>query len=330
MCLLKNDKNLLPLSKGLKKVAVIGPNGDKARLGDYAEQFDGKTYSILDGIKASLPLAKIISDHGDNISMAVAKARTADVVIAALGERLKISGESFDRNSLDLPDNQEALLEALVATGKPVVLVLENGRPLSITWAAKHVHAILEAWYPGELGGLAVAQTLFGDSNPAGRLPVSFPRSVGQIPIFYNHESSAQTNNYVEGTSKPLFAFGAGLSYTTFKYDRLTVTPPPEKSKDDLTVTVNVTNTGPIEGDEVAQLYVRQETASVVTPIKALKGFHRIHLKSNETQTVKFTVPQSELEVWNTESQWVVEPGDFTIKVGGSSEDGLEGKFTLK
>jgi beta-glucosidase len=330
MCLLKNDKNLLPLSKELKKVAVIGPNGNKAQLGDYAEQSSGKLYSILDGVEEILPKTKVVFDPGEDISKAVAKARAADVIIAALGERQKISGEGFDRESLDLPDNQEALLEALVATGKPVVLVLENGRPLSITWAAEHVHAILEAWYPGEFGGRAVAQTLFADNNPAGRLPVSFPRSVGQIPDFYNHETPSHTNNYVEGTSKPLFVFGTGLSYTTFKYDLLTVTAPPEKSKDDLVVTVNITNTGSVEGDEVAQLYVRQETASVVTPVKALKGFHRIHLKPGESQMVKFTVPQSDLAVWNTENQWAVEPGDFTIHVGGSSENGLEGKFTLK
>ena len=330
MCLLKNDKNLLPLSKNLKEIAVIGPNGDTARVGDYAEQAVGKLYSIVDGIKELLPDAKIVSDHGNDISAAVAKVKTADVIIAALGEREKISGEGADRDSLDLPENQEALLEALLATGKPVVLVLENGRPLSITWATEHVHAILEAWYPGEFGGKAVAQTLFGDNNPAGRLPVSFPRSVGQIPDFYNHETSAHTNNYVEGTSRPLFVFGTGLSYTTFKYDQLAVTAPPEKSKDDLTVTVNLTNTGSMEGDEVAQLYVREETTSVVTPVKALKGFYRIHLKPGESQTVKFTVPQSELAVWNAENQWSVEPGNFTIHVGGSSENGLEGKFTLK
>ncbi|HEY0257626.1 MAG TPA: glycoside hydrolase family 3 N-terminal domain-containing protein, partial [Candidatus Methylacidiphilales bacterium] len=291
MCLLKNDKNLLPLSKDLKNIAIIGPNGNKAQLGDYAEQSNGKTYSILDGIEEAVPKAKVVFDRGDDISAAVAKTKTADVVIAALGERLKISGEGFDRISLDLPENQEALLEALVATGKPVILVLENGRPLSITWAAEHVHAILETWYPGEFGGRAIAQTLFGDNNPAGRLPVSFPRSVGQIPDFYNHESASHTNNYVEGTSRPLFVFGTGLSYTTFKYDQLAVTPPAEKSKDDLTVAVNVTNTGSVEGDEVAQLYVRQDTASVVTPVKSLKGFHRLHLKPGETQTVKFTVP---------------------------------------
>jgi beta-glucosidase len=330
MCLLKNDGHLLPLSKKLQSVAVIGPNGDHARLGDYTEQGTDKTYSILDGVKASLPGAAIVFDPGNDISAAVAKAGRADIVIAALGERAGISGEGSDRDNLDLPGNQEALLEALIGTGKRVVLVLENGRPLSITWAAQHVPAILEAWYPGEFGGLAVARTLFGDNNPAGRLPVSFPRNVGEIPDFYNHESSAHTNNYVEGTSRPLFTFGTGLSYTTFKYDQLVVTAPAANSKDDLTVTVNITNTGSQEGDEVAQLYVREEITDVVTPVEALKGFRRLHLKPGESRTVTFKVPQSELAVWNANKEWVVEPGDFNVKVGGSLEDGLEGRFTLK
>jgi beta-glucosidase len=330
MCLLKNDQHLLPLSRSLKKVAVIGPNGDQARLGDYADQAIGKTYSILDGIQASLPAADIVFDHGDDIPAAAAKASAADVVIAALGERHGLSGEGFDRSSLDLPGNQEALLEALVAAGRPVVLVLENGRPLSITWAAAHVPAILEAWYPGEFGGLAVAQTLFGDNNPAGRLPISFPRGVGEIPVFYDHEPSAHVESYVGAGSKPLFAFGTGLSYTAFKYGQLIIAAPADRSKNDLAVAVNVTNTGSVEGDEVAQLYVRQETASVETPIEALKGFRRLHLKPGETQTVRFSVPPSELAVWNAQGRWEVEPGDFTVKVGGSLEGDLNGKFTLK
>jgi beta-glucosidase len=330
MCLLKNDGNLLPLSKQLEHVAVIGPNGDQARLGDYAEQGADKTYSIVDGVKASLPNAKVVFDSGEDIATAVAKARHADVIIAALGERLKISGEGFDRDNLDLPENQEALLEALVKTGKHVVLVLENGRPLSITWAAEHVPAILEAWYPGEFGGLAVGQTLFGDNNPAGRLPVSFPRTVGDIPDYYNHESSERTNHYVEGPSQPLFTFGTGLSYTTFKYDQLAVTAPAAGSKDDVKITASVTNTGTRAGDEVAQLYVREETADVVTPVEQLKGFARLHLKPGESKTVTLDVPQSELAVWNANKQWAVEPGDFAIRVGGSLEGALKGQFTIQ
>jgi len=330
MCLLKNEHQTLPLAKTVKNIAVIGPNGDVARMGDYVGEQTAKEWSLIDGIKSLLPNANVISDHGDNISAAVDKAKKADVIIAALGERDKISGEGFDRATLDLPENQEALLEALVATGKPVVLVLENGRPLSITWAAEHVPAILEAWYPGEFGGIAVAKTLFGDNNPAGRLPVSFPRSVGQIPDFYNHESSSRTKDYVEGTSNPLFTFGTGLSYTTFKYDQLKVTAPAQGSKDDVGISVNITNTGKLEGDEVAQVYVRQELADVVTPVESLKAFRRLHLKPGETRTVTFSIPQTDLAVWSANKQWAVEPGDFDIKVGGSLESGLDGKFTLK
>ena len=310
MCLLKNDRQTLPLAKTLQNIAVIGPNGDVARLGDYADQGADKEWSIVDGIKSVLP--------------------NANVIIAAMGERLGISGEGFDRENLDLPDNQEALLEALVATGKPVVLVLENGRPLSITWAADHVPAILEAWYPGELGGIAVAKTLFGDNNPAGRLPVSFPRSVGQIPDFYNHESSSRTKDYVEGTSPPLFTFGTGLSYTTFKYDQLSITASAGGSKNDVQISVNITNTGKLEGDEVAEVYIRQEVADVVTPVESLKAFHRLHLKSGETKTVMFSIPQADLAVWNANKHWAIEPGNFDVKVGSSLDGALNGGFTLK
>jgi beta-glucosidase len=329
MCLLKNEGGMLPLSKKLKNVAIIGPNGSEARLGDYTPPNLKKTYSILDGVKETLPTATIVSDSGADISAAVAKTHRADVIIAALGERLNISGEGFDRDTLDLPGNQEALLEALVATGKPVVLVLENGRPLSIPWAAQHVKAILEAWYPGEFGGRAVARTLFGDNNPAGRLPVSFPRSVGTIPDFYNHSSSSRTGKYVEGDTPPVFTFGSGLSYTTFKYDQLTVTAPVAHSTGDITITAQVTNTGSREGDEVVELYIRQETADVVTPIESLKGFHRIHLKPGKSQMVSFTVPLMELAVWNAQKQWAIEPGDFDIHVGGALDGALKGKFTL-
>ena len=307
-----------------------GRFSDQARLGDYAEQGADKTYSILDGIKATVPGAKVTFDAGTDIAAAVAKARHADVIIAALGEKLGISGEGFDRDNLDLPGNQEQLLEALVKTGKRVVLVLENGRPLSITWAAQHVPAILEAWYPGEFGGLAVAQTLFGDNNPAGRLPVSFPRTVGDIPDYYNHESSERVNQYVGAPSTPLFAFGTGLSYTTFKYGQLEIRPPVGGSQDEVINAVDVTNTGTRAGEEVTQLYVREETADVVTPVEQLKGFRRLHLQPGETQTVTFHLQQSELAVWNAHQQWVVEPGVFDVRVGGSLGGPLKGQFTIQ
>ena len=186
MTLLKNDDHLLPLSKSVRRIAVIGPNADVARYGDYERETNGKHVSLLDGIRGFVPDGAVTYDTGENIPSALASARDADVVVLGLGERPGISGEGFDRSSLDLPGNQEQLLEAVVATGKPIVLVLENGRPLTIGWAKEHVPAILEAWYPGEFGGKAIAETLFGENNPAGRLTIIFPRSVGQLPDFYN------------------------------------------------------------------------------------------------------------------------------------------------
>jgi beta-glucosidase len=186
MTLLKNDDHLLPLSKSVRRIAVIGPNADVARYGDYERETNGKHVSLLDGIRGFVPDGAVTYDTGENIPSALASARDADVVVLGLGERPGISGEGFDRSSLDLPGNQEQLLEAVVATGKPIVLVLENGRPLTIGWAKEHVPAILEAWYPGEFGGKAIAETLFGEKNPAGRLTIIFPRSVGQLPDFYN------------------------------------------------------------------------------------------------------------------------------------------------
>jgi hypothetical protein len=253
----------------------------------------------------------------------------ADVVILGMGEKQGISGEGFDRSNLDLPGNQEQLLEAVVATGKPVVLVLENGRPLTIGWAKEHVPAILEAWYPGEFGGKAIAETLFGDNNPAGRLTITFPRSTGQLPDFYNSDPS-RMEKYVDDNGKPLFPFGFGLSYTTFRYGHLAVEPPAPGSHDDVQVTVEVTNTGSREGDEVAQLYMREDVTSVETPRRSLEGFSRIHLKPQETKTVSFRIPQEQLAVWNVEREWAVEPGTFTLWAGGSSEASLTAKFLLK
>jgi len=205
MCLLKNEGDLLPLKKDLKRIAVIGPNANIARIGDYTEAaHDLPQQGMFEQIKPLVSSNTIVSfSAGDNIEQAVALAKDADVVILGLGEWLKISGEGFDRSDLNLPGQQEELLEAIAGTGKPVVLVLQNGRPLSITWTAKHVPAILEAWYPGEIGGRAIAETLFGDNNPAGRLPITFPRSVGQLPDFYNHFPSRK-DSYVEGDSSPL------------------------------------------------------------------------------------------------------------------------------
>jgi beta-glucosidase len=329
MTLLKNDGNLLPLPKSIRRIAVIGPNANVARYGDYENEANGKRISVLQGIRALVPQSTVNFNDGKDIPAAVAAAKDADVVVLGLGEKEGISGEGHDRSDLDLPGNQEQLLEAIVATGKPVVLVLENGRPLTIGWAKQHVPAILEAWYPGEFGGTAIAETLFGDNNPAGRLTVTFPRGMGQLPDFYNSDPSRR-DKYVDDDGKPLFPFGYGLSYTTFHYDHLVATPPVAGSHGDLQVTVDVTNTGSREGDEVAQLYLREDFTSVETPRRSLKGFARIHLKPHETKAVAFRVPQDQLAIWNAESKWVVEPGNFTLWVGGSSEASLAATFPLR
>lgn len=330
MCLLKNDGQLLPLKKTLQRIAVIGPNANLTRLGDYSEGAqESSTGSMLEQIKQMVSGQTEVSfSDGKDIQEAVKTTRGADVVILGLGEWQKISGEGFDRSDLNLPGKQEALLEAVAGTGEPVVLVLQNGRPLSINWAAEHIPAILEAWYPGESGGRAIAETLFGDNNPAGRLSITFPRSVGDLPDFYNHFPS-RNGSYVDGDSSPLFPFGYGLSYTTFKYDQLTVDASSTGSGGDILISVRVTNTGHVAGDEVTQLYVHQKTASVATPIKALKGFSRIHIQPGESQTVQFQLAQADLAVWGANRQWKTEPGEFEITVGGSSQAGLSSKFTL-
>jgi beta-glucosidase len=328
MTLLKNEGRVLPLSKSTKRIAVIGPNADVARYGDYEDEKNGEHISILDGIRTFLPGSTVTFDSGSNIPSAAAMAGHADVVILALGERQEISGEGHDRSRLDLPDNQEPLLEAVVNTGKPVVLVLENGRPLAIEWAEQHVRAILEAWYPGEFGGKAVAETLFGDNNPGGKLTITVPRSVGQLPDFYNADAS-RIWKYIDSSGTPLFPFGYGLSYTTFRYDRLAVQPPEPGSHGDLHVTVDVTNAGGRAGDEVAQLYVRENVSSVETAERSLKGFSRVHLGPGETRTVTFAVPQRQLAVWNAGEKWVVEPGRYTVWVGGSSRASLSTEFNL-
>jgi beta-glucosidase len=329
MTLLKNDGNLLPLAKTTKRIVVIGPNGKIARYGDYEHEANGKHIGLLEGIQTEVPGATVTFDEGKDIAAAVAVAQQADVVILGMGEWQGVEGEGFDRTNLDLPGNQEPLMEAIVATGKPVVLVLENGRPLTIHWAKQHVPAILECWYPGEFGGQAIAETLFGDNNPAGHLTVTFPRSTGQLPVYYNSDPS-RVHKYVDDDAKPLYPFGWGLSYTTFRYDQLSATKSSLKDGKNVQVTVNVTNTGQRDGDDVVQLYLRREFSSVETPERELKGFSRIHLKAGQSQTISFEVPQRQLQVWNTENKWVVEPGNYNLWVGDSSEAAAKVSFELR
>jgi beta-glucosidase len=329
MTLLKNENHLLPLSKSVRRIAVIGPNADVARYGDYEKEANGERISLLHGVRSAVPKATVIFDEGKNLAAALEKARAADVVILGLGERQGISGEGFDRSELGLPGQQEQLLEAVVRAGKPVVLVLENGRPLTIGWAKKHVGAILEAWYPGEFGGRAIAETLFGDNDPSGKLTITFPRSVGQLPDFYNADPSS-VRKYVDDDGKPLFPFGFGLSYTSFGYGDISVQTPATGSKADVVVSFQVTNTGEREGTEVPQLYVRQEVGSVETPVRSLEGFTRVHLRVHESRMVTMHLHQKQLEVWSRDKTWAVEPGYYTLWVGGSSEAALTTRFLLK
>ena len=331
ICLLKNERDLLPLDASkLKTIAVIGPNANISRNGGYAEYaIESAEGGILEGIKKLAPSsAKILFDPGKEIESAVEIARKADVVILGLGEKQGISGENFDRTTLDLPGNQQELLEAVVATGKPVVLVLLNGRPLSIPWAAEHVPAILEAWYPAEFGGRAIAETLFGQNNPSGKLTVSFPKHVGQVPVNYNHFPT-KDKKYVEGDMNPLFVFGHGLSYTTFRYSGLKAASPAPGTKQDVELTFTLENTGKRAGTEVVQAYVRKPFASVATPVKALKAFDRIALEPGENKAVTLRIKQDDLALWNAKGRWEIEPGKYVVSVGGSSAADLTTTFEI-
>lgn len=328
MTLLKNQNHLLPLSKSVRRIAVIGPNGNKPRYGDYEDPANGLRITILQGIRKLLPHSNVTFNEGTDIQKAVATANQADVVIMALGEHHGISGEGFDRSSLGLPGNQEQLLQAVVATGKPVVLVLENGRPLTIDWAKEHVPAILEAWYPGELGGQAIAETLFGDNNPGGHLPITFPQTVGQLPDAYDTDPS-RVYKYIDSNGKPLFPFGFGLSYTTFRFHHLEAHAPLPGSRKPVRVTLTVTNTGSRAGDEVAQLYAHKNVSSVETPRRSLVAFSRVHLMPGQTRTITFFVPQKQLAIWNADRKWDIEPGTYTLWAGDSSTASFETRFTL-
>lgn len=329
MTLLRNEGHLLPLAKNLKSIAVIGPNAKIARYGDYAPKPDPNAGNDLySQLQRLLPHTQLVFADGTDIPAAVRAATTAEVVILALGERPGISGEGFDRSSLDLPDNQEALLEAITATANPVVLVLQNGRPLTLPWAAQHVPAILEAWYPGEFGGKAIALTLFGENNPGGHLTVSFPRSIGTLPDYYNFDPS-KNHRYVDGDDKPVFPFGFGLSYASFAFSDLRVQAR-SLGAGDIEVTLHITNTSNVAGDTVAQIYIREDVSSVETPERALKAFERVHLAPHESKIIRFSIPQSELALWNAEGKWDVEPGAYTLWAGDSSQATLSAHFNLE
>lgn len=364
--LLKNQQGILPLSKSIKRIAVIGPNADNVynQLGDYtAPQAEGKVKTVLQGIQEKLPSSvhvdyvkgsAIRDTSSTDLETAVQAAKDAEVVVLVLGgssardfktsyedtgaaqmseaqEHLSDmeSGEGFDRATLRLMGDQLRLLKAVVAVGKPTVLVLIKGRPLLLNWAEKQVPAILDAWYPGEQGGAAIADVLFGDYNPAGRLPISIPRSTGQLPIYYNHDKPAR-HSYIDQSSTPLFPFGYGLSYSTFDYGSLAIDSSQTDSDLLIKIRVQVKNNGPFDGDEVVQLYLRDQESSVVTAVQQLTRFKRIFLKNGEQQTIEFHLTPADLALWNQQGKWVVEKGDFQVMVGSSSQDiRLEGRLRI-
>lgn len=362
--LLKNDQHILPLSKSLKRIAVIGPNADNAynQLGDYtAPQAEGKVQTLLTGIRAAVGNSTrvdyvkgcaIRDTSNSDIAAAVAAAKQADAVVLVLGgssaRDFKTSyqatgaanvdpntisdmesGEGFDRVSLDMMGDQIKLLKAIQATGKPVVLVTIMGRPLNLNWAAEHVPAIVNAWYPGQEGGLAIADVLFGDYNPAGRLPISVPRSVGQLPVHYNH-TKPKHHDYVEMSAKPLYGFGYGLSYSSFDYSNLQVSLKENGNDFVCTVSFDVVNQGKLAGDEVAQLYVVDEVSSVVTPVMQLKRFERKNIAAGKKESYSFQLTKEDLKLWNAGNEWKTEKGRFKLLVGASSDDiRLKGETVL-
>lgn len=355
LVLLRNEGNLLPLDKNkVKKVLVAGPLAKESNymISRYGPQAL-ETVTIYDGIKnylgnqvevvyaegcktkdATWPDSEIVptaltAEEKQSMDEAVRLAADCDVIIAALGEDESCTGESKSRSDLSLPGRQQQLLEALHATGKPVVLVLINGQPLTINWADRNIPAILEAWFPNQAGGTVIAQTLFGDYNPGGRLSLTFPKSVGQIEYNFPFKPNSQAGQYFKGPNGSgstrvlgaLYPFGYGLSYTTFGYSNLQIKQEAKHSQSPVTVTVDVTNTSSRAGDEVVQLYLRDVHASVIPYDSQLRGFERIHLQPGETKTVSFTLTPDDLAILDRHMEWTVEPGKFEVMIGASSED---------
>ncbi|WP_233621938.1 beta-glucosidase BglX [Flavobacterium agrisoli] len=360
--LLKNDKNLLPLKKSGQKIALIGAlaNDKNSPLGSWRIAAEDNTaVSVLEGMQqykdnqltfekgAELVISKqafkdeLVFNTTDKSGFEAAKkvAKNADVVVMVLGEIGFQSGEGRSRTNLDLPGLQQELLEGIYKVNPNVVLVLNNGRPLALPWAAEHIPAIVEAWHLGTQAGNAVAQVLYGDYNPSGKLPMSFPRNVGQVPIYYNNYNTGRPNNsdtnvfwshYMDSEKTPLYPFGFGLSYTTFDYKNLKINKAAFAKGDPVVVSVDITNSGNYDGKEVAQLYIQDVAASLARPVKELKGFELVSLKKGETKTVQFALTEKELGFYDNDGNYLVEPGTFKVMVGGSSDKSLESSFELK
>ena len=352
MVLLKDTGQALPLSTGVSSVAVVGPLandpadqlGPDAPIGYSIDQ--GKVVPVLAGIKAAVPHATVRYAQGCDTSCtstagfgaAVSAARASDVTVVAVGEPAADSGEASSRSMIGLPGQQLALVQAIAATGKPYVVVLMNGRPLTIGWLASHAPALLESWFPGTEGGNAVADVLFGTVDPGGKLPMSFPRDVGQIPISYNElptgrpydPNNKYTSKYLDVLNTPQYPFGYGLSYTKFALANLHVSAASIATTGTLTVTADITNTGAAPGDDVVQLYIHDQVASILQPVRRLDGFQRVSLKPGQTQKVTFRLGPANLGFYNDQGQFTVEPGGFDVYVGDSSVGGLHGQFTVR
>ena len=360
--LLKNQNDLLPLAKNIKSIAVIGPDADNKwnQLGDYTpEVVPQPVVTVLEGIKSHVSPATrvtyvkgcgVLGDDKSGFPEAVQAARHADVAVVVVGEQYSwnrgpklersTDGEGSDVASLDLTGEQDALVKAVEATGKPTILVLINGRPLSIRWAAAHIPAIVEAWEPGERGGQAVADVLFGDYDPSGRLAISIPRGVGQLPDYYDYKPSkaywinhgwTHNGGYVDMPGTPLYPFGYGLSYTHFQYSNLRIDPAQIYTGGDAKVSVDVENVGKRAGAETVQLYLHERYAPVSTPVKQLRGFERVALEPGQKRTVTFTLTPKNLQLLDRNMHWVVVPGTFDIMVGKSSANiALKGTLEVK
>lgn len=345
--LLKNEKQVLPFTNGVKKILVTGPNADnQTMLGDWSLlQPDDNVITVLEGLQQQAPAETIIEyvETGTvkkiddtKIAQAANKAKDADVIVVAVGENSlryqneeKTSGENIDRDNIHLIGQQNQLIAQLVATGKPVIVVLINSRPLAVGDITKDAAAVIEAWEPGNMGGQALAEILFGKINPSGKLPMSIPRSTGQVPTYYNYKPSNYFHKYIETKSSALYDFGFGLSYTSFRIDNLKLSKSTIQKNEVVKASCTVTNTGETDGEEVVQLYIRDNVSSITRPVKELKGFKKIALKKGETTTVVLDIAPKDLEFLDLNMKPTIEAGQFTIMIGNSSNDKHLQKLTL-
>jgi beta-glucosidase len=368
MVLLKNANQALPLNAA-KKIAFIGPlvKDQRNLIGSWSGAGDWKkATSIWSALETKFGTNKFLYAKGANllddpiirkrlndhdgqitpdektpeqlITDAVQTAQQSDVIVAVLGEAFGMTGEAASRSMIGLPDNQVELLKALKKTGKPIVLVLMNGRPLTLSWEDQNMDAILETWFGGTQAGPAIADVLFGEANPSGKLTMTFPRNVGQVPIYYNakntgrpyDENQKYTSKYLDVPNSPLYPFGYGLSYTTFGYSDIKLNKTSITAADKLEVTVTVTNTGNVDGQETVQLYIRDLVGSITRPVKELKRFQQVVLKKGESKDISFTLTAEDLKFYNKDLKWAAEPGDFKVFVGTNSQEVKQASFSLK